>query len=208
MTLKTLAAATCLTLCTATAGLATTLTSSGTFGEGEIAVFEFTLGSGGTYLDLTTNGSTDVDGGGPADTEIALYFGTGSSATLVPSASNGDDDDGIGLSATLTYGVGSGMVLGDAGNLGPGGVANGEDGALPAAGVYTVVIGEFSTIFEGTIGEIVDFGEEAVDYQLSIFSDATLNGGPAAVPLPASLPLLLAGLGGVGALRLRKKRAA
>ena len=121
MTLKTLAAATCLTLCTATAGLATTLTSSGTFGEGEIAVFEFTLGSGGTYLDLTTNGSTDVIGGGGADTEIALYFGTGSSATLVPSASNGDDDDGIGLSATLTYGVGSGLVLGDAGNLGPGG---------------------------------------------------------------------------------------
>lgn len=198
--------ATCAVVCAAAGASASTISTSGTVGVGEVATFEFTLGAGGTFLDLTTNGSTDVNDGSVADTEMALYFGTGLGATLVAAQgwSNGDDDDGFGANSTLTYGVGSGMELGDPFELGGDGIANGEDGALPAAGVYTVVIGEFQTFFSPTIGAISNFGDEAVNYELSIISDAF---GVAAVPLPAGLPLLLAGLGGLAGLRLRKKRA-
>lgn len=176
---------------------ANTVTTSGAFGAGELALIEFTLGAGGTYLDLTTNGSN-------GDTEIALYAGTGSTATYIPSddlSSGGDDDDGFGLASTLSYGIGSGLTLGNGSNLGGDGIANGEDGGMVDAGIYTLVIGEFSTWFlDGpTIGDITDRGGSPVQYSLTVFSDADVTlADVTPVPLPAAGWLLALGIGALG----------
>ena len=198
------------TLALPAAASADVITADGMFGSGEVGFVEFTLGPGGTYLDLTSNGSLDFGTTTGADTEIALYFGRGPTATYVASAdttSGGDDDDGIGVASTLSYGTGSGLLLGDGFNLGGDGLANGEDGAMVAAGDYTLVIGEFSTGFLGgpTIGDIFDFGDEPVDYRVTIYSDANLT--IAAVPEPGSAALLLAAACG-GLWRTRRRRAA
>ena len=115
---------------------AATITTGGSFGAGAIAQVTFTRGPGGTWLDITTNGSTDPVLGGGADTEIALYAGTGPGATYVASANTGtkgDDGDGIGLASTRSQGVGSGSLPGDPFDLGGHGLAEGEDGPMPAA---------------------------------------------------------------------------
>ena len=65
------------------------------------------------------------------------------------------DDDGIGLLSVLSFGTGSGQMLGDSFNLGGDGIANGENGAVPAAGSYTLAIGSFDINFE----DIADFSE-------------------------------------------------
>ena len=194
--------ASCVVALAASATHAQQFVQTGTFGAGEVGLVEFTLGVGGTYLDLTSNGSTDVildSAGNPigADTEIALYAGLGPTATYVASAdisSGGDDDDGLGIASTLSYGTGSGLPLGDATNLGGDGLANGEDGPMLAPGNYTLVIGEFRTNFLSggpTLGDLNSFGNEAVNFVGSVYSDATIS----AVPAPSSLGLIgLAGL--------------
>ena len=189
------------------------LTTAASYGQSAVAtgnvpidgigIVEFTLGPGGTFLDLTSNGSLDVATAGGADTEIALYSGFGPGATYVASAdalSGGDDDDGIGVASTLSYGTGSGLLLGDSFNLGGDGLANGEDGAYPGAGDYTLVIGEFSTIFTDgpTLGDINDFGDEEVVFLAEIYSDASVT----VIPEPAALSV--AGLAGLALLRRRR----
>ena len=195
------------------AASADVVSARGVFGAEEIGLVEFTLGAGGTYLDLTSNGSLDFGTTTGADTEIALYAGWGSTATYVASldtTSGGDDDDGIGLNGALSYGTGSGLLLGDSFNLGGNGLAEGEDGAMVAAGDYTLVIGEFSTNFLSggpTIGDIFDFGDEVTDYRATIYSDANLTLNTAAVPEPATFALTLAAACG-GLWRTRRVRAA
>ena len=192
-TLSTLSAAAALAV--ASAAGAQTLTTTGSFDAGSAAFVEFTLGPGGTFLDITSNGSLDTLGGNGADTEIGLYMGLGPTATLVED----DDDDGLSVQSTLSFGTGSGLLLGDSFNLGGDGIANGEDGAMPAAGDYTLVIGEFNTVFPGVLGDISTFGNEDVTYIAEFYSDATVS----LVPEPATASLLAVG----GLALLRRRRA-
>lgn len=182
----------------ATSASAQQLVFNGSVGVGAVATQTFTIGTG-TYIDATTNGSVDTGTTVGADTEIALYSGTGPSATLVASIQNefggGDDDDGVGVNSTLSYGTGSGLLLGDTFNLGNNGLAQGEDGAMLAPGTYTLVIGEFSTFFTPTLGAITDFGDEAVTYTAAIYTDA--------IPEPAALTAV-AGAAGLAAVRRRR----
>lgn len=162
--------------------------SSGMFDVDQVAWYRFEIAgdaSGAAYLDITSNDSTDVDGGGAADTEIGLFDNAGNVV-------GDNDDDGIGLNSVLTYGAGSGLMLGDSFNLGGDGIANGENGPL-SAGVYWLAIGEFSTNFDDG-WTILDAGDEAVNYQVSIYTNI--------VPAPASMALL--GLGGIAAIRRRR----
>ena len=156
------------------------------------------------YLDMTTNGSTDTADGGSANTEILLFAGHGPGATFIES----NDNDGIGLQSTLSYGAGSGLMLGDSFNLSGNGLAEGENGDL-AAGNYTLAIGEFSTADPpGGAGDTLanflaagDFGDEEVDYIASFYTNAT---GFTIIPEPASVMTLLCGLFGLALLRGRE----
>ena len=200
----TLAASAAALSLTAAASYGQSAVATGNVPIGGIGIVEFTLGPDGTFLDLTTNGSIDAATSGLADTEIALYRGFGPGATYVASAdtsSGGDDDDGIGVASTLSYGTGSGLLLGDSFNLGGDGLANGEDGAYPGAGDYTLVIGEFSTNFlsgGSTLGDINDFGDEEVVFIAEIYSDASVT----LIPEPAALSV--AGLAGLALVRRRR----
>ncbi len=180
-------------------------TVSGFFDVNEFAVIEFMVGenvASPVYLDITTNGSTNPDLSG-ADTEILLFSGLGPSATFLVS----NDDDGISLASTLSYGAGSGLLLGDAFNLGGDGLANGENGTIPA-GSYTLVVGEFSTADPpggagATLQDFInngDFGNEAVDYIASFYTNAS---GFAIIPEPASVLTLLCGVIGLATFRRR-----
>ncbi len=184
--------------CAFTTQSATASIVTGTFGVGEGATIVFTTtgASGPIYLDMTSNGSTDVIGGNPADTELGLYLGTGAGATLVAN----DDDNGIGLSSVLTFGAGSGLMLGDPFNLGGDGIANGEFGNL-AAGTYTLVIGEFNTTFGATLGATT-FGNEAVDYRVEFFTN---DAGFSIAPEPTSLMVWGMGLACFAGLKCRRK---
>jgi len=176
---------------------------SGTFGGGEFATIELSLSqdlTGPLYFDIDSNGSTDVAGGGAADTELLLFAGLGSTATFIVS----DDDDGVGLSSVLTFGAGSGQMLGDSFNLGGDGIADGEDGFL-AAGDYTLIVGEFSTAdppggFGATLQSFIDngdFGDEAVNYSVTVSHNLS------AIPEPSTAALLL-GFGAAAFIRRRK----
>lgn len=157
---------------------------NGFFDIGEVAWIRFEIPaiSAPLYIDFATEGSTNPDNS-TADTELGLYDSAGNFVAT-------DDDDGVSLFSVLTFGAGSGMMLGDAFNLGGDGIANGEDGNL-AGGVYWLAIGEFNTIYNAS-GWSVTGGNEAVNYVLSIYTN---------VPAPASLALL--GLGGLVARRRR-----
>lgn len=155
-----------------------TFSGSHTAGN-QIIWFALDLSAGATYLDITSNGSA-------FDTEIGLYRADG---TLVTS----DDDDGISLQSTLTFGTGTGLLLGDAFNLGGNGLAEGEDGAMPGAGTYYLALGRFNVTFGTSAFNVTSTATTAGgNYSITVYSN---------VPAPASLALL--GLGGFVTRRRR-----
>ncbi len=131
---------------------------------GEVDWFSFNLPVT-PYFDITTNGSA------LNDTEIGLYTATGN---LVAN----DDDNGIGLKSVLTFGTGSGLLLGDSYNLGGNGIAEGENGPVPAPGTYYLAVGAYNLTF-GATNWTVTGGSSVGDYTLTFY-----------IPEPASLALL------------------
>lgn len=159
---------------------------NGSIGANEVIWYSFTLGTAG-YLDIDTNGSN-------GDTEIGLYSDAGNRIA-------NDDDDGVGLDSVLSFGTGSGLALGDAFNLGGNGLAEGEDGAL-GPGTYFLALGEFNVIFNDTGFDAVSTGfDTGLNYTLTFRTDV------APIPLPAALPLLAFGIGGLVVVGRRKKTA-
>ncbi|KAA0214640.1 MAG: hypothetical protein DYG94_08190 [Leptolyngbya sp. PLA3] len=146
--------------------------------SGQVIWVSIDLSGGETYLDITSNGTV-------FDTEIGLYRADG---TLVTS----NDDDGISLQSTLSFGTGSGLLLGDSWNLGGNGLAEGENGAMPGAGHYYLALSRYNTTFGATGFDVTSTGTAGGAYTITVYSN---------IPAPASLALL--GLGGLVARRRR-----
>lgn len=119
---------------------------------------------------------------GGFDTEIGVYDSLGN---LIGT----DDDDAVGLHSLLTFGTGSGQMLGDAGDPGAG-IGNGRDGnGIGAAGTYFICVSGFNAIFNATNFNVVS-GAATGNYKLNI------------IPAPGSLALL--GVAGLIAGRRRR----
>jgi len=97
----------------------------------------------------------------------------------------------------LSFGTGNGFDYD-----GPSNIAVGQDGAIPTAGNYTLVVGAFNTIFTTDINDITTSSNASGAYNLNATS-----GGVSAVPLPAGGVLLISGLMGLAATRRKKKAA-
>lgn len=161
---------------------------AGSLAPNEVQWFSFTISPGISYLDITTNISQ-------FDTEIGLYDSLGN---LLSS----DDDDGFGLNSTLSFGTGSGLVLGDGFNLGGDGIANGEDGMLAGPGLYFLAIGEFETLFGPNFAVSSTGLDAGGDFTITFYTD---NVGE--IPIPAAFPLFLAGLAGLGFVGRKRRKA-
>ena len=157
---------------------------SGVLGDGQVNWYSFQADAF-TFLDINSNNSS-------FDTELGLYDAFGN---LI----GNDDDDGISLSSTLTFGTGSGLLLGDAFNLGGDGIADGEDGAL-AAGLYYLAIGQFNTGIATSDFNVTAGTQCGGDYTIDFYTDAST-----AVPVSEPSILLLIGLGLVGIGFARRK---
>jgi hypothetical protein len=90
----------------------------------------------GGYVDIWT----EAGGANPmGDVEIGIFDNAGN---LIWN----DDDNGVGLQSAMSFGGGSGLLIGDAFNLGGDGIGNGENGAL-AGGTYWVAVGRYGVTF-------------------------------------------------------------
>lgn len=154
--------------------------ASATIPAFDVDVFwvSFEVGGSETYIDITTSFNS-----GFTDTEIGLFDATGNFI-------DSDDDEGIATASTLSFGTGSGLELGDVGNL-TGGIATGNNGAMLAAGTYYVAFGGFDTTFSNGFGaSSTYFDFDDAPMTLTVY---------AGVPTPASASLLA--LGGFAATR-------
>jgi hypothetical protein len=120
-------------------------------GVGQIRWFSFTLGCEMNAAD-TEFFDLDTEGSAISDTELGLFDSVG---TLIGS----DDDGGNGLKSLLTYGTGSGILY-------DGVAANGNDGAVLAAGTYYLAVGEFNSIFAS--GFVVTGGDAAGTFDINL----------------------------------------
>ena len=121
----------------------------------------------------------------------------------------------VAIEATLgTYGDGTGMLFADTAGLGfPNDIFSFDNGSttffFSIAGLNLADPPAGAATFD----DVFAFESDAVapDFSVDPFASTTFYVGPvtvrtaiAAVPLPATLPMLLAGLAGVGALRRRR----
>lgn len=170
----------------------------------------FELGTGASFLDITTNGSTNA-GGGAANTFVALFAGTGSDAALIAS----DDADGDLGRSFLRFGN---APPGLAQNPSAGFFDNApfaSDGAAPGVGTYTLIVldsprpGFTAPAALGGFGS--ETGDQAIDLRVSLFSDASIQivgtGPVTPVPLPAAGGMLAVALAAFGLRRRRARRA-
>jgi hypothetical protein len=137
--------------------------------------YKFTIGTV-PYLDITTNGSSTL-----SDSEIGLYSATGAMIA-------NNDDDGLGLLSTLSFGTGSHLTLGDSWNLGGNGIAEGENGPL-GAGTYYLAVAGYDATFNATNWSVIGGSSKGL-YLVTFYT----------TPEPASA-LLLA----LGCLVLRRR---
>ncbi len=157
-------------------------TITGELDPREIHWFSFVV-NGLTFLDITTNFST-------FDTEIGVYDAAGNRVA-------NDDDDGFLLASTLSFGTGSGLLLGDPWNLGGNGLAEGENGNL-ANGLYYLALGEYQTRFYADDFDVRSTGyDRGGRYRITFIT--------AQVSESSTLALIGLGLIGLGLAR-RKKR--
>ena len=193
----------------APAAQAATVTTSATVAPGGLLGVTFELGAGASFLDISTNGSTNAGGGGRADTVIALFAGTGRDAPLVAS----DDDDGDLGRSFLRFGM---PGMGATENPQPGffdGGAFVSDGAAPGAGTFTLVVFDSRAGFAAPDllgGFASGAGGEAIDARIRITSDAFAEITGVGEIVPAPLPAaggMLAGALAILALRRARRRA-
>jgi hypothetical protein len=157
-----------------------TLSSSADITGGTIVWYQVTLSAAinaTNWLDIYTD---DVG----EDTELGFFDSTGA---LV----GNDDDGGVFFASALSFGAGSGLLRGDAGD----GPSSGQDGASVAAGVYYLAVCEYNGLFSAPWIVTTDgTGGAPVPVSLAtgtappppITWNETTNGGGDAADLPAS----------------------
>jgi len=141
----------------------------------------FDLDGTETYVDITTS-----FGSGATDTEIGLFNSAGDVIA---------DDDGLGRASVLTFGNGSGLVMGDLFELDGTGVADGSDGSMLSAGTYYVAFGGFDTTYSAGFGASSTFFDfDDAPLSITVYANNT--------PTPGAISLLA--LAGLGATRRRR----
>lgn len=158
-------------------------------GAAEVAWFRFTFeGTNGTtgFLDI----DTWLLSANSIDTEIGLYDSLGNMIV-------NDDDDGESLRSAISFGATTParQLTTGFGNRVAG---NGRDGVL-ANGTFWLAVGQFDTTWGATNWNVTSTGAGDVDpFSIQFRTDV------AAVPEPATMLVLGAGLAAVAARRRRK----